>query len=155
MVSNKRGISLLECISCAGLLIPLFMSCCLAMQEFSQAYKIKQGLLKAARQASSDLSLAFERSPKIAMNRAAQDANVYGAIAVAGIVVHKSQFDNAVFNLAKEPHTVTVTVHYRSDAATGLPGFPSLDPLKLGAIVDLKSTVTCPLKTALLPAHSF
>lgn len=142
MKRNSKAISLIECVAAISVMTPIMVGCCMAIQEVSQAYQIKQGLAQAARQAACDMSAVYLQSPLVDNNRAIQNSFVYGKITVPGVVTHQSQFDNAVFDVAANPRLVSVTVHYRSDGNTNLAVFPSVDPLKLGSNIDLNATAT-------------
>lgn len=146
MSRRTSGLSLIEAAAAAVVMIPVMITCVMAVQEVSEAYQIKQGLSQGARQAARDLAVAYSQSELIENDRSLQDSMVYSKIKIARAVNDKSQFDNATFDTSASPPTVTVNVHYKSGADTGLPPFPSFDPLNLGASFDLNAAATYSLE---------
>lgn len=146
MSRKSSGLSLIETAAAAVVMIPVMIACVMAVQEVSEAYQIKQGLSQGARQAARDLAVAYSQSNLVENDRSLQDSMVYTKIKIPRIVSDKSQFDNATFDTSATPPTVTVNVHYRSDGTTGLPPFPSFDPLNIGANFDLNASATYSLE---------
>jgi Flp pilus assembly protein TadG len=142
----KSGFTLIEATATICVMLPIMITVVMAIQEVSQAYQLKQGLAQAARQAVRDLAAQYGVSEMIATDRASQDATVYSKVTVPGVVSHQSQFDDGVFDTVSDPPKVTVTVHYKCNATTGLPLFPAFDPLNWGSNVDLNASATYSLK---------
>ena len=146
MVRRSNGLSLIEAVAAVAVMVPILFACLMAVQEVSQGYQIKQGLSQAARQAAQDMASAYQQSSAVASDRSSQDSIVYSKITVPGAVAHQSQFDDASFDTASTPQTVTITVHYKSDGNTNLPQFPSFDPINLGANFDMNASSTYSLQ---------
>ncbi|MBP9093721.1 hypothetical protein KBI23_22065, partial [bacterium] len=75
----------------------------------------------------------------IANNRQLQNALVFDRIRITGVVADSRQFNDATFDTAAVPPTVSVTVTY-SGGLYGLVPFPQPDPLGLGAYFRLSSS---------------
>jgi Flp pilus assembly protein TadG len=142
MRSNNKALSLIECVAAIAVMVPIMIGCCMAIQEVSQAYQIKQGLAQAARQAARDMAAAYAQSKQIDGSREVQNSFVYNKVKVPGAVTHPTQFDTAVFETSVDPKVVSVTVHYKSNGSTELPAFPTFDPINLGSNFDLNATAT-------------
>lgn len=127
-------------------MIPASLMCIFVIQEICTACQIKVHLLQASRQGARAVVAAQAQGIDLKGKRALQNQYIFSKIIVPGAVTHPSQFDDILFDTRMSPATVTITTHYRSDARTALPPFPTLDPLNLGKSFDLRASATYSLE---------
>lgn len=138
---TKKGVAIAEAAASLSLLIPLVMLILFVTVETTYAYLIQSSLAQGARRAARNLAIAYGQNPAVASDRSLQDAMVIQYIRIPNFINDNEQFDDPVFNTAMVPHTVSVTVHYRS-GQYGLPVFPEPDPLNIAnkIVITAEST---------------
>ncbi len=136
---THAGQSLAEGAAVMALMLPLFIVIIFVGGEVVQAYLIKNVLTQAASKAARDMSIDYWQDKSIANNRQLQNALVFDRIRITGVVADSRQFNDATFDTAAVPPTVSVTVTY-SGGLYGLVPFPQPDPLGLGAYFRLSSS---------------
>lgn len=125
-------------------MIPILASCAMVISEVTHAYLIKQGLQQCAREAARSMGAMYNETPMVVSSRSAQDSLVYNNVRLSNVVNSSVQFDNATFDTAANPATVTVNVRYTS-GQNGLAAFPLFDPLNLGSNFKISASATYPL----------
>lgn len=141
MRRNKQGITITEAVAAMSVMIPIMASSAMVISEVSHAYVIKEGLQKCAREAARNMSAVYQETKIVVGNRALQDSLVYNNVRLSNIVNSSVQYDNAVFDQASSPPTVTVNVRYTS-GQNGLSPFPLYDPLNLGTNFKINAQAT-------------
>ena len=144
MRRSTRGITLTEAVAAMAVMIPILTSSALVVSEVTHAYVIKQGLQQCAREAARSMAAMAEETSMIQNSRSLQNSLVFDAVRQMNIVNASAQFDNASFDMAASPPTVTVNVHYTSNQ-NGLPQFPLFDPLNLGPNFKIDASATYPI----------
>ncbi len=142
---RQRGASLVEFAVALSLFLPLLISIIYVVLEASFMYTIKANLDVASRKAARELAIMYGTNKTNAQQPKASNP-VYTNTRIPNFVVNNNQFDDPTFATAVPPGTVTVTVHYPTGGAFGLPPFPNPDPLNIGSSFDLTSTSTFSLE---------
>ncbi len=142
---RQRGASLVEFAVALSLFLPLLISIIYIVLEASFMYTIKANLDVASRKAARELAIMYGTNKTNAQQPKASNP-VYTNTRIPNFVVDNNQFDDPTFSTAVPPGTVTVTVHYPTGGAFGLPPFPNPDPLNIGSSFDLTSTSTFSLE---------
>lgn len=130
LIRKRNGGALAESAAALTVMLPVVVCLAFVILEVSQAYLIKTSLAQGARQAARDLAIAYGKDPLVASNRAMQESQAFDHIRIHNLINDSAQFDDAVFDTAAVPHTVTVKVLYKS-GQHGLPAFPNPDPLHM------------------------
>lgn len=138
---KSRGTAIAEAAASMVIMIPLMVLLMFVTLEVSYACFVVSNLSQAAREGARALSIGYGGNPDISGDRGLQDSLVFDHIRIANIINDSAQFDNPVFQTGAVPHTVTVTVHYKS-GQYGLPIFPYPDPLNLGQQFPLQAQHT-------------
>lgn len=142
---QQRGVSLVEFAVAVSLFLPVLISIIYVVLEASYLYNIKVNLDVASRKAARELAVMYGANKTQAMQPKATNP-VYTNTRIQNFVADNAQFDDPTFSFNPSPGTVTVTVHYPTSGAYGLPRFPNPDPLNLGPTFDLTSTSTFSLE---------
>ncbi|MBX9688088.1 MAG: pilus assembly protein [Candidatus Obscuribacterales bacterium] len=135
---RRSGHATMELAASLLFIVPLVMVLLFAVLELVKAYAINSVLSEAARISSRQLAVLYPDNPTI-KQRSSQNALVFNQLCYGGVIANSAQFDDAVFNTAADPPTVTVTVRYLG-GQYGLDPFPSYDPLGIGRNFKLSST---------------
>jgi Flp pilus assembly protein TadG len=142
---QQQGVSLVEFAVAVSLFLPVLITIIYVVLEASYLYNIKANLDVASRKAARELAIMYGANKTQATQPKATNP-VYTNTRIAYFVADNQQFDDPTFTPNPTPGTVTVTVHYPTNGAYGLPRFPNPDPLNLGSTFDLTSTSTFSLE---------
>lgn len=143
--ASEKGVSLVEFAVAVSLFLPLLISIIYVVLEASYMYTVKANLDVASRKAARELAIMYGTSKTNAQQPAASNP-VFTNTRIPNFVANNGQFDDPTFVTAPAPGTVTVTIHYPTNGAYGLPPFPNPDPLHIGSSFDLTSTSTFSLE---------
>ncbi len=138
---SKKGAGIAETAASMSLMIPLLILIVFATVETTQAYLIQSSLAQGARRAARNLAIAYGQNPAVASSRSLQDSTVLQYIRIPNFINDNAQFDDPVFDISTNPHTVRVEVHYRS-GQYGLPVFPQPDPLNIADKITITAEST-------------